>query len=167
MWHEAAQATLPPGSVVQYWGVGQDEATELARRAVAQGARLILSPANHAYLDMKYDEDTPLGLEWAGFVPVSASYAWEPATLIDGVAEASILGVESALWSETTGDLAAVEYLAFPRLAGIAEIGWSPADRPGVGRLPPAPRRPGTALGRRRRQLLPLARGSLASVTVS
>ena len=127
MWHEAAQTTLPPGSVVQYWGVGQDEATELARRAVAQGARLILAPGNHAYLDMKYDENSPLGLEWAGFVPVSASYAWEPATLIEDIAEASILGVESALWSETASDLAAVEYLAFPRLAGIAEIAWSSA----------------------------------------
>ena len=127
MWHEAAQAVLPEGSVVQYWGVGQDEATDLARRAVAQGARLILSPANHAYLDMKYAGDSPLGLEWAGFVPVGKSYAWEPATLIDGVGEASILGIESALWSETARDLAAVEYLAFPRLAGIAEIAWSPS----------------------------------------
>jgi hexosaminidase len=127
MWHEAAQAALPPGSIVQYWGVGQDEATDLARNAVAQGARLILSPGNHAYLDMKYDDATALGLEWAGHVPVSASYGWEPATLIEGVAEESILGVESALWSETTADRAAVEYLAFPRLAGIAEIGWSPA----------------------------------------
>jgi hexosaminidase len=128
MWHEAAQATLPAGSIVQYWGIGQDEATELARRAVDQGARLILSPANHAYLDMKYDDETPIGLEWAGHVPVSASYAWEPATLIEGVAEESILGIESALWSETTADRAAVEYLAFPRLAGIAEIGWSSAE---------------------------------------
>ena len=128
MWHEAAQAALPPGSVVQYWGIGQEEATDLARRAVEQGAPLILSPANHAYLDMKYDDGTPLGLEWAGHVPVSASYGWEPATLIEGVAEESILGVESALWSETTADRSAVEYLAFPRLAGIAEIGWSPAE---------------------------------------
>jgi hexosaminidase len=95
---------------------------------VAHGARLILSPANHTYLDMKYDADTSLGLEWAGLVPVRASYSWEPATLLDGVDEASILGIESALWSETTGDLAAVEYLAFPRLAGIAEIAWSPAS---------------------------------------
>jgi hexosaminidase len=128
VWHEAAQAELPPGSVVQYWGVGQDEATDLARRAVDQGARLIVSPGNHAYLDMKYDADTELGLQWAGFVPVSASYTWEPATLIEGVTDASILGVESALWSETTADRAAVERLAFPRLAGIAEIGWSPAS---------------------------------------
>jgi hexosaminidase len=126
MWHEAAQAELPPGSVVQYWGVGQDEATELARRAVAHGARLILSPGNHSYLDMKYDDDTPYGLVWAGLVPVSASYAWDPATLIDGVGEESIVGVESALWSETTADRAAVEHMVLPRLAGIAEIGWSP-----------------------------------------
>jgi hexosaminidase len=76
---------------------------------------------------MKYDDQTPIGLEWAGHVPVSASYAWEPGTLIEGVADDSILGVESALWSETTADRAAVEYLAFPRLPGIAEIGWSPA----------------------------------------
>ena len=47
--------------------------------------------------------------------------------MIDGVGEESILGVESALWSETTADRAAVEYMAFPRLAGIAEIAWSPA----------------------------------------
>ena len=167
MWHEAAQAALPPGSVVQYWGVGQDEATELARQAVAQGAKLILSPGNHAYLDMKYAEDTPFGLEWAGHVPVSASYAWEPATLIDGVGEASILGVESALWSETTADRAAVEYMVVPRLAGIAEISLVAAGRSRLGGLPTAARRPRAAVGRPRHQLLPLARGSLASVTVS
>jgi hexosaminidase len=126
MWHEAGAATLPAGSVVQYWGVGQDEAVELARRAVDQGARLVLSPGNRAYLDQKYDAATTLGLEWAGHVSVRASYDWEPAALIDGVSEDSILGVESALWSETTADSAAVDYLAFPRLPGIAEIAWSP-----------------------------------------
>lgn len=127
MWHEAAAATLPPGSVVQYWGVGQGEETALARRAVEQGARVILSPANHAYLDQKYDSDTELGLAWAGHVPVSASYAWDPATVIDGVAEESILGVESALWTETVRDRDEIDHLAFPRIAGVAELGWSPA----------------------------------------
>jgi hexosaminidase len=127
MWHDAAAATLSAGSVVQYWGVGQDDAVELARRAVANGAQLVLSPGDHAYIDQKYDEETVLGLEWAGHVSVSASYGWEPARLIDGVTEDSILGVESALWSETTADRAAIDYLAFPRLPGIAEIAWSPA----------------------------------------
>jgi hexosaminidase len=126
MWHEAAAAALPAGCAVQYWGVGQEEAVELARRAIAQGAQLVLSPGDRAYLDQKYDPATTLGLEWAGHISVSASYDWEPAGLIDGVTEGSILGVESALWSETTADRAAIDYLAFPRLPGIAEIAWSP-----------------------------------------
>ena len=37
-----------------------------------------------------------------------------------------MLGVEAPLWSETLTTLADVEYMAFPRLLGIAEIGWSP-----------------------------------------
>ena len=127
-WHEAAAAGLPAGSVVQYWGVGQPEAVELAQRAVADGATLVLSPGNHAYLDQKYDESTPYGLVWAGPVSVRDSYDWDPATLIDGVPETAIAGVESALWSETVSTDAAVDYMAFPRLVGIAEIGWSPAD---------------------------------------
>ena len=127
MWHEAAASDAAPGQRGAVLGCrsGRGHRARPARRR--RRRQLILSPGNRAYLDMKYDEDTPLGLEWAGLVPVSASYAWEPATLIDGVDEASILGVESALWSETTADRAAVEYLAFPRLAGIAEIAWSPA----------------------------------------
>ncbi len=65
---------------------------------------------------------------WAGPVSVRDSYDWDPATLIDGVSETAIAGVESALWSETVSTDAAVDYMAFPRLVGIAEIGWSPAD---------------------------------------
>jgi hexosaminidase len=96
---------------------------------VRQGAKLVMSPANHAYLDMKYDPSTPLGLSWAGFVEVRDSYEWEPATLIDGVGARDIAGVESALWSETLEDIDDVEFMAFPRLPGIAEIGWSRPSR--------------------------------------
>jgi hexosaminidase len=88
--------------------------------------KLVMSPANHAYLDMKYDENTPLGLSWAGFVEVRDSYEWDPATIVDGVGERDVEGVESALWSETLEDVPDIEFMAFPRLPGIAEIGWSP-----------------------------------------
>ncbi len=44
-----------------------------------------------------------------------------------GVGAGDVLGVEAPLWGETIGSLRDVEYLAFPRLLGIAEIGWSPA----------------------------------------
>jgi hexosaminidase len=127
-WEEIVQAPLRPGTLAQHWSraTGSEPGTELARRAVAQGVKLVMSPANHAYFDMKYDPSTPLGLSWAGFVEARDSYEWDPATLVDGVGERNVKGVESALWSETLEDIDDIEYMAFPRLPGLAEIGWSP-----------------------------------------
>ena len=134
-WEEIAQAPLLPGTIAQHWGTatGSEEGTENARRAAAQGAKLVMSPANHAYLDMKYDPSTPLGLSWAGFVEARDAYEWEPAALVDGVRERHIEGVESALWSETLEDTHDIEFMAFPRLPGIAEIGWSKRSGRGWG----------------------------------
>jgi hexosaminidase len=127
-WEEIAQAPLLPGALAQHWGTatGSEEGTELARAAVAQGVKLVMSPANHAYLDMQYDPSTPLGLHWAGYVEARDAYEWDPAQLVDGVGERDVAGVESALWSETLEDVDDIEFMAFPRLPGLAEIGWSP-----------------------------------------
>ena len=39
---------------------------------------------------------------------------------------AQVEGVEAPLFSETLTTMADIEQMAFPRLPGIAEIGWSP-----------------------------------------
>jgi hexosaminidase len=78
---------------------------------------------------MKYTPDTPLGLDWAGYIEVRDAYEWDPATQIDGVGEAHVLGVEAPLWSETVRTLADVETMTYPRLPAIAEVGWSAVDR--------------------------------------
>ncbi|WP_158102449.1 family 20 glycosylhydrolase, partial [Streptomyces africanus] len=36
-------------------------------------------------------------------------------------------GVEAPLWTETIEGSGQVEYMAFPRLPGVAELGWSAA----------------------------------------
>lgn len=126
-WQEIAETPLPPGSTAQYWGTEDPRSDGLARMAVAQGAEVLMSPANHVYLDMKYDENTPYGLTWAGLIPVQKSYDWDPATLVDGVSEEDVVGVEAPLWSETLDEISKVEFMAFPRLPGVAEIGWTPA----------------------------------------
>jgi hexosaminidase len=47
-----------------------------------------------------------------------------------GINESNILGVEAPLWSETLITLNDIEYMAFPRILGYAEMGWSPqSDR--------------------------------------
>jgi hexosaminidase len=84
---------------------------------------VVASPAARAYLDMKYDQSSPHGTHWAGFVEVQAAYEWEPN--VPGVPSESIIGIESALWTEHVTDRAAADYLIFPRLSGHAELAWS------------------------------------------
>jgi hexosaminidase len=55
------------------------------------------------------------------------SYTWDPGRQVPGVCSRDVIGVEAPLWSETVRTIGEVEYLAFPRLIGIAEIGWSRA----------------------------------------
>ncbi|MGQ5262649.1 beta-N-acetylhexosaminidase [Micromonospora sp. ZYX-F-536] len=124
-WNEVAQVDPPTDVVAQYWGTGTTNA-DLAE-AAARGNKVIMSPANKSYLDMKYDANTRLGLRWAGYIEVSDAYGWDPATRVTGVGENAILGVEAPLWSETLRSLDDIEHMAFPRLPAIAELGWSTA----------------------------------------
>ncbi|MET8677673.1 beta-N-acetylhexosaminidase [Streptomyces sp. NPDC004647] len=125
-WHQLAGADPIDGAVAQYWGTtGTEEEVVDAAKA---GTRLVLSPANRAYLDMKYNKDTPLGLDWAGYVEVRQSYDWDPGSYLEGAPPSAILGVEAPLWSETISTSDHIEFMAFPRLPGIAELGWSPAS---------------------------------------
>jgi hexosaminidase len=123
-WDEVGAADLRPSSVIQHWRPGAK-----VGGAAAKGVKFIMSPGNRSYLDMQYDPNTPLGLFWAGRIEVKDSYDWDPATLMEGVGENSVLGVEAPLWTETLATMREVETMAFPRMAALAEIGWSPQSR--------------------------------------
>jgi hexosaminidase len=120
-WDEVAHATLLPATIVQYWRPDASIVTP-------PGTKLVLSPANKVYLDMKYDKATVLGLNWAGYVGVRVPYEWDPAVLLPQAASDAILGVEAPIWSETLVTMSDVEFMAFPRLAAVAEVAWSPQD---------------------------------------
>jgi len=119
-WEEIAKARLLPTTIAQQWK------SDSATAAVTQGAKLIMSPSNKIYLDMKYSPATELGLNWAAFIEERDAYDWDPAMYLKGVTEQSILGVEAPIWSETVRNIGAVFFLALPRIPAVAEIGWSP-----------------------------------------
>jgi len=121
-WDEIAPVNLLATTIVQHW---RPKTTPSV--AAAKGVKFILSPADRAYLDMKYDKSTTLGLEWAGLIGVCHAYDWDPVTLLAGIPENAILGVEAPIWTETLVTMKDLEYMAFPRLAAVAEIGWTPA----------------------------------------
>lgn len=122
-WEEIAQSSLEPNTIVQHWRKAQ-----LALDGVQQGAKLIMSPSTKVYMDMKYNPDIELGLSWAAYIEVSDAYNWDPITQIEGLTENDVLGVEAPLWTETIINFSDIEFMLFPRLPGVAEIGWSPAN---------------------------------------
>ncbi|WP_222984675.1 family 20 glycosylhydrolase [Flagellimonas meishanensis] len=119
-WNEIAQADISPSSVVQLWNEKKH-----AQIAAQNGSKIILSPAEKIYLDMKYDSLSTYGLNWAGLIPVDTAYNWDPETYVEDLPIESILGIEAPLWSETISNSAELEYLAFPRAIGYGELGWS------------------------------------------
>ncbi|MFC1997404.1 beta-N-acetylhexosaminidase [Chloroflexota bacterium] len=122
-WEEVVECSLSPTSVAQYWTDKKH-----ADMAVEKGVKLLISPAQRAYIDMKYTKDTPLGLTWASITNTEKAYDWDPLTEVEGLVESAILGVEAPLWSETLVTMSDVEFMAFPRVIGIAEIGWSKTE---------------------------------------
>jgi hexosaminidase len=123
-WADISQASLSSSSIAQFWS---PSSVDTLTDAVARGMGVIMSPADVAYLDMKYDDGTPVGHDWAGFTSVQEAYEWDPVT--GNSPASSVVGVEAPLWTETVDSRADIDLLAFPRLSGIAEIGWSAAGR--------------------------------------
>jgi len=124
-WHEIAKSPASSTAVAQFWDTSQTNASVAA--AVARGTWVVMSPANRTYLDMKYTSSTVLGQDWAGLIEVQTAYDWDPGLWVTGVPETSVLGIEAPLWSETLRTLQDIQFMAFPRLAAIAELGWSRA----------------------------------------
>lgn len=119
-WAEIGEAELDARTIVQHWFGAAYQG------AKAQGCKIILSPANRTYLDMKYDSASPLGLDWVGLISVRDSYDWEPGDYMEKLVESDILGIEAPVWTETLVTMKDVEFMAFPRLPGLAELAWSP-----------------------------------------
>lgn len=123
-WDEVATAKLLPGNVAQFWA--KEENAILAKN---QGNKVLLSPAKKAYLDMQYDSLSRIGLHWAAYIELDSAYLWDPSTYVKGLSKADILGVEAPLWSETVTNREDINYLAFPRLAALAEVAWTKKEQ--------------------------------------
>jgi hexosaminidase len=119
-WEEIAQANIGAGDIAQHW-----HSKDMAAMAAQKGAKILMSPSTKVYLDMKYDSTSRIGYDWAALIEVDQNYDWKVEDMIPGVNLDNVVGVEAPLWGETLKNMKDVEYLLFPRLPGVAEIGWS------------------------------------------
>ncbi|UNK69930.1 family 20 glycosylhydrolase [Microbacterium sp. H1-D42] len=126
-WNEASIGGVQTDDAIQYWVGGTADTLDAVKN---KGAKLVLSRSNSAYLDMKYNSKTPIGLTWAGIGDFPKYYDWDPATVVTDAGaklpDEYILGVEGPMWAETIRGGEQAEFLGFPRVISHAEIGWTP-----------------------------------------
>ncbi len=127
-WEEAMHGdALARGAVVFPW-TGEAAGLE----AVRKGFDVVLQPGEYAYLDLAQSRDpAEPGLWWAGELPLDRVHGWQPLADVpeDAPERQHIRGVQAALWSELIPTRARMDYMLFPRLAALAEVGWCRGDR--------------------------------------
>lgn len=126
-WHQIFEADPPTQTIAQYWSPSRINPDVVAK--TQEGQEIISSPASRAYLDMDYNDEDGTGQDWAGYTSVKYSYDWDPGRFLIGASESSVMGPEAALWTEYIETLDDIEYMTFPRLPAIAELGWTPQEK--------------------------------------
>lgn len=124
-WDEILEGGVAPNATVMSW-----RGTEGGVAALKSGHDAIMTPAGFCYLD--YTQDAPFRepASIGGYTPLRTVYSYEP--LVSGLSddEAShLLGVQANLWSEYITDDSHAEYMYYPRVYAIAEIGWSAPEK--------------------------------------
>lgn len=121
-WDELTNSFIPEGAVVFGWqGMGN-----AALKAAAQGHRFVMTPARVMYLIRYQGPQWFEPLTYFGNNTLKDVYQYEPVQKNWKPEYASLLmGVQASLWTEFCNRPEDVDYLVFPRLAALAEVGWS------------------------------------------
>jgi hexosaminidase len=126
-WDEILEGGIAPKATVMSW-----RGTEGGVAAARQGHDVVMSPTSNCYFDYYQGspelEPTAIG----GYLPLSRVYAFEPTPPELTPEEAvHILGAQANLWTEFVPTTRHAEYMVFPRIAAMAEVGWTAKDNRG------------------------------------
>ncbi len=107
------------------------KSTQEGERIAREGYPVILNPADHLYFDLAYSEDSrEPGYYWAGTIDTKKVYSYRGASpQLEAKHRLNIRGFQGNLWSETIWTRQDLDYRAFPRVAALAEIAWTPEEQ--------------------------------------
>lgn len=129
-WDEILEGGLAENAIVMSW---RGEAGGIA--AAQAGHDVIMASNRYTYFDYYQSEDRaaePLGI--GGFISLEKAYSFEPIPPeLTPEQGRHIIGGQGQVWTEYIADYRHVEYMAFPRLAALAESVWTPAERKDYG----------------------------------
>lgn len=125
-WDEILEGGLAAGAAVMSW-----RGVDGGLKAANAGHSVVMTPQEYTYLDFYQSTDVlnePLAI--GNFLPLEKVYSYEP--LPEGLSPEHtrfVLGTQAQLWGEFMPTADHVEYMAFPRLAAVAEVAWSSKNR--------------------------------------
>lgn len=120
-WDEIMQGGLAPNATVMSW-----RGEEGGLKAVRSGHRAVMTPSEYFYLD--YYQDAPISQPEAigGYVPLEKVYSYDPVKPDMTPEEVALIyGVQANQWAEYIPTDEYYEYMMYPRLLAVAEVGWS------------------------------------------
>ncbi|HEY3370721.1 MAG TPA: glycoside hydrolase family 20 protein [Prolixibacteraceae bacterium] len=123
-WDEILEGGLPEEATVMSWR-GFNGGVEAANL----GHDVVMTPNSHCYFDYYQGpaSQEPPGI--GGYLPLSKVYGFNPVPPELGAEAAKhILGGQANLWSEYVPTIQHAQYMAFPRMAALAETLWSPVE---------------------------------------
>ncbi len=121
-WDEILEGGLAPNATVMSW-----RGEEGGRQAADSGHDVIMSPNSHFYLD--YYQENPITASRkaiGGYLPLQRCYSYDPVP--EGSSDLlhrHVIGVQANLWTEYIDSRDYAEYMTFPRLLALAEVGWT------------------------------------------
>ena len=120
-WDEILEGGLSPNATVMSW---RGESGGIA--AAQQSHYVIMTPGSGGmYIDHAQGrKDEPLSI--GGYTPLSQTYSYNPTpAALTPEQQKYILGVQANLWTEYIGTETKADYMLYPRLLALSEIGWS------------------------------------------
>ena len=105
-------------------------ANAAAKQAAKQGMNTILSPQIPYYINRKQSKlPTEPMSQGHGTETVEAVYNYQPLKDVDAALQPYYKGVQANFWTEWVTEPSVLEYLMVPRLAAVAEAGWTPQEK--------------------------------------
>jgi len=126
-WDEILEGGLAPSATVMSW-----RGEEGGIAAALMDHTVIMTPGgNGMYLDAYQGDPKIEPVTIGGYTLLEKTYSYNPIpdTLTAMGKSDYILGVQGNTWSEYMYDEAKRDYMIFPRILAVAEIGWTNLDR--------------------------------------
>ena len=124
-WDEILQGGLAPNATVMSW-----RGTEGGLEAASKGHLAIMTPGEYCYLDSYQDAPNTQPVAFGGYLPIEKVYSYNPTPdSIDCDRASRIYGVQGNVWAEYIPTKEQNEFMIYPRILAIAEIGWSPQSK--------------------------------------